>query len=143
MRPLVMLCALPALLVSACSQPSPDAAVSTAAPAAPAAELAPAVEPEPPPAPPACSGLDQEACEAAEGCSTIRGLSAEDLAQLQRPDPAFSGVPGSILGCTSSEQGCKEVETMAAAAAGETCYLFGDSCVPEGWVPCKMKIAVD
>ncbi len=143
MRGLVILLSLSGLLASACAQPSPDAAVSPAPDVAPP----PVEEPAPPadgPAPAAdCASLAPEDCEAAEGCSTIRGLSAEDIEQLKNPDPAFSGAVGSILGCTSSEQGCKEVETAAKAGPGEPCYLFGDSCVPEGWQPCKMKVELD
>jgi hypothetical protein len=157
MRRSVVFFTLTALLISACAQPSPDAAISPApppvpeappeavpveAPEAPAAAEEPA-SPEAPAAPDACASLDAETCAATPGCSTIRGLSAEDIERIKRPDPAFSGAPGSILGCTSAEQGCKEVETMAAAGPGEPCYLFGDSCVPEGWVTCKMEISLE
>jgi hypothetical protein len=151
MRRSVVFFTLTALLISACAQPSPDAAISPAPPPVPEAppEAVPVEAPEAPAAaeepasPEAPASLDAETCAATPGCSTIRGLSAEDIERIKRPDPAFSGAPGSILGCTSAEQGCKEVETMAAAGPGEPCYLFGDSCVPEGWVTCKMEISLE
>jgi hypothetical protein len=138
MRCFVPLCSLGALLASACSQPGHDPAVSSTAPAAPAVEVAPAADAVEAPAPLDCAALDPELCTATAGCSPIRGLSAEDLAALQRPDPAFSGPPGEVLGCRSAEEACKEVETTASAGPGEPCTLFGSSCVPSGWQPCTM-----
>ncbi len=143
MRSSLMLCSLAGLLVCACSQPSPDAAVSSTAPAAPTADASPAADVGEPPAPPDCASLDAESCAATKGCSPIRGLNAEDLAALQRPDPAFSGAPGEVLGCRSSEQACKEVETTASAGPGQPCFMFGSSCVPVGWQPCSMESTAD
>jgi len=42
------------------------------------------------------------------------------------------------LGCDAAGRDCLDVETLAAPADDPTdCYLFSDSCIPEGWVDCE------
>ncbi|MFH1469802.1 MAG: hypothetical protein ABIO70_35785 [Pseudomonadota bacterium] len=99
----------------------------------------PAAAPAPPPEAPAidCASLDAEACEAAPGCSPIFGLKAAVALALNNNEPPPETPTPEFFACGSAEVGCKEVETWASAGAGQPCYVFGDSCTPPGWVPCK------
>jgi hypothetical protein len=63
-------------------------------------------------------------------------LASEVVAALERGELTAGGVTGQFLGCRSSEQSCKEVETYSTPGSGKDCFLFGNSCVPNGWQPC-------
>jgi hypothetical protein len=123
------------LLSLACSRPGPavgEAPVDLPSPAPSTEE--PSLD---------CASLDWTACREEPRCSLIRGLGSDARAALSRTDQAYVSATFTDLGCRSSEQACKEVESYARAPSGGDCYELGNSCVPPGWVPCKPEPAAD
>ena len=136
------------LLSLSCNQATPPAAVTPRSNPADttqetdASPVAPVVPDNAGEAPvdapmPDCTSLDADSCVARNDCSPIRGLASEVVATLERGEQPAGGVTGEFFGCRSSEQACKEVETYRTPGPGKDCFLFGNSCVPDGWQPCR------
>jgi hypothetical protein len=118
------------------SGPADTAQETVATPVAPVAPNNTSEEPVDAPTPD-CTSLDADSCAARNDCSPVRGLASEAAAALERGEQPAAGVTAEFFGCRSAEQACKEVETYRTPGPGKECFLFGNSCVPDGWQPCR------
>ena len=76
-------------------------------------------------APVDCASLDETTCGSSAECGPI--LADRDCIQ--------AGAGGEFVGCQSADAACDEAMTSAGPSGvdGE-CWLFTNSCIPEGWV---------
>lgn len=72
--------------------------------------------------PPDCDALDEDECEATDGCQRAVGRVQEAFCANDRTEPVY-------VGCMQRPDGCNDAITCVVARSGEHVY-FPNTCVP-------------
>ena len=84
-----------------------------------------------------CLGADAAVC-GATGCVGLKGWRSTG-------EPSVISGPGEYAGCaTPSDLGCGTAFWCAASPADGVCWMFKDTCVPDGWatVSCRGDLSL-
>ena len=142
---LVLASTLAALLGAGCASTdtsgggAPTSATPTDKAGTPAGGDDVAADPEPAPAAdpaaePGCAGLDAQACQATEGCQTVRGSHLVAL-PAQGAAPAHCLQPRTAVGCIEAQM-CAEAITYFCNDQGDVIEVT-NACGPVGWKSCE------
>ena len=80
-----------------------------------------------------CPGQAQEQCDDFSHCTSIFASTASFNEQEQ----CWSSGDSEYVGCRGDDSACGEAITFAQSPEDQVCYIFTNTCIPEGWTECS------
>ena len=80
-----------------------------------------------------CPGQAQEQCDDFSHCISIFAATTT----LNDEEQCWTSGDSEYVGCRIDDLACGEAITFAQSPEDQNCYVFADTCTPEGWEPCS------
>ena len=78
-----------------------------------------------------CPGQAQEQCDDFSHCTSIFAFATT----LNDQEECWSSGDSEYVGCRN-DSACGDAITFAQSSEEQVCYVFTDTCIPEGWEEC-------
>ena len=80
-----------------------------------------------------CPGQAQEQCDDFSHCISIFAATTS----LNDEEQCWTSGESDYVGCRREQLDCGEAITFAQSPEDQVCYVFVDTCIPEGWEECS------